>query len=836
MLRRLGGKNHGGLMKTVTAIAGTVSGLLFVIGCQAVTSSAAYQVLPVAGSGGSAEPDPVVAHQVDAQPLAVAPEDLTAVVRQYCVACHNDALLTGNLSLMSFEVPEAAEHAEVAEKMILKLRTHMMPPPGMPRPGGDTLTLLVETLEQIVDDAADDAPRPGTRTFQRLNQADYRQEIYDLFGLEVEAGDWLPADSYLSNFNNMSAVQAMSPTLLNGYLNAATVITRMAVGEPDAVATPTEYKLSLYASQHPWDHVEGAPFGTRGGMAVMHSFLADGEYQFEMGLLGQGGTGSRFEDIDVSINGERVALMGVERGVNLRERVPGVMTEPILVPAGQHRVSAAFVRRAEGPYEDLQRPHDWSMAGHGASSWGTTIAPHLQTIRIIGPYNPTGVSETESRRRIFTCYPDEVDEQRACAESILTRLASEAYRRDATERDVEQLMQFYDVDAEQDGFEVGIRTGIQAILVSPHFVFRVERQPDGIQAGEVYQVGDVELASRLSFFLWGAPPDDELLELANEGRLNDPRVLEEQTRRMLADPRSESLGRRFASQWLRLQDMDKVHPDAFWFPNYDQNVADAMKRETAMFFNNLVQEDRSALELYTADYTFVNERLARHYGIPGVVGPQFQRVDYPDANRRGVLGHGSVQVLTSLGNRTSPVLRGKWVMEVLLGTTPPPPPPGVPTLEETAGNREGRMLTTRERMEQHRRNPICMACHQYMDPIGLALDNFDVTGQLRIRENGMTLDTRGTFYDGSPVTSPQDLTEVLLKRPLPLMRNFALNLLAYAVGRTAEYTDMPTVRAITEEARQNDYRMATFVLGVVNSDPFRMKQAEIAADAEAGAQ
>jgi len=394
-------------------------------------------------------------------------------------------------------------------------------------------------------------------------------------------------------------------------------------------------------------------------------------------------------------------------------------------------------------------------------------------------------------------------------------------------------MSFYEIGAAEGGFELGVRMALQAILASPYFVFRVENQPSSAAAGESYELGDADLASRLSFFLWGAPPDEELLALARQGKLSDEKVLEQQARRLLADPRAgDALAERFVAQWLRLQDLDKMHPDPNFYPNYDENVAASMRTETKMFFSNLVREDRGLLELYTADYTFVNERLARHYRIPNVSGSHFRRVQYPDATRRGILGQGSMLIQTSLAIRTSPVLRGKWVMEVLLGTPPPPPPPNVPTLDQTEGAKDGRFLTTRERMELHRRNPVCSACHQFMDPIGLALDNFDATAQWRNRENGVPLDTRGNFYDGTTITNPSELVAVLMKRPIPLVRNFTTNLMAYSLGRRVEYADQPAIRAIAREAEKNDYRMSSFILGVVKSDAFRMKKADaVAADA-----
>jgi hypothetical protein len=525
------------------------------------------------------------------------------------------------------------------------------------------------------------------------------------------------------------------------------------------------------------------------------------------------------------VDGEQVALVRYGGNIDFQGRKDfPIEAEPLFIRAGQRRVTAAFVRQMDGPYEDLIRPHDWSLTGTEVS-YGTTSLPHLTSLTIEGPHNPVGVSETPTRRRIFTCRPTAASEEEACAEEIIARLAAEAYGRPVDEGDVADLMEFYRLGLGDGGFEIGIRTALEAILASPHFLFRMEREPSGVRPGESYRLADLDLATRLSLFLWGENPDAELLTAAREGRLSNARVLEQQTRRMLADARSEALATRFASLWLRLQDLDKVRPDAFQFPNYSQQLTDAMRRETELFFYNLVREDRSLLELIDADYTFLNERLARHYGIQGVVGEEFRRVAYPGPERRGLLGHGSVLVQTSLGNRTSPVLRGKWVMEVLLGTPPPPPPPGVPDLEETAGVAAGRVLTTRERMERHRANPTCNACHRFMDPIGLALDNFDVTGKWRIRENGMPLDTRGTFYDGTDIGSADELAAVLLKRPTPLVRNFTTNLLAFALGRRVDYTDQPLVRAIANRAEQDDYRMTTFILEVVKSDAFRMKQA-----------
>jgi hypothetical protein len=759
-------------------------------------------------------------------------EDLTEVVQRTCVACHNDAALTAGLSLQSFDVAAADDVPEVTEKVIRKLRAGMMPPPGMPRPAGDTMQVLVETLESVIDEAARRAPNVGDRPFQRLNRAEYEASVHALLGLEIDAGDYLPLDTKSENFDNIADVQVLSPTLLDAYLNAAAEISRLAVGDPDAAPGDKNYEISGYNSQ--WERVEGAPYGTRGGLSVIHTFPADGEYVLRLAFDhtttgGFQGRGTRFEKVEVSIDGEPVAVVLVDQWMTVAD-VNGVNqeTEPFFVKAGPRRLSAVFVQQFEGPIEDLTSPHEWSLADReiGANgNTGITQVPHLKDVTVRGPFEVTGVSDNPLRERIFSCRPAGPGEERPCAEEIVERLGSEAFRRSLTDDDVQGLMGFYDMGASDGGFEVGVRTALQAILASPDFYFRFEPPEGRIQIGENYRIADHALASRLSFFLWGSPPDGELLSLAERGRLSDSGTLEQQVRRMLADPRAEALATRFAAQWLRLQDLDKIHPDANLFPDFNQQLADAMRRETETFFYNLIREDGSFLDLYSADYTFVNEQLARHYGIPGVMGRDFQRVDYPDQRRKGLLGHGSVLTLTSIAGRTSPVLRGKWVMEVLMGTPPPPPPPGVPDLEQTGASVEARILTTRERMEMHRASTQCRSCHQFMDPIGLALDNFDVTGKWRVRENGMPLDTRGEMYDGTPVQNLNDLQQALLKRPAPLIRTFTQNLLAYALGRRVEWYDQPTVRSIANEAEENDYRMSSFILGVVTSDAFQMKRA-----------
>jgi len=809
-------------------------------GASLAVFGAAFVVLGGAQMSGAGPamraPASVSAHRSAAESKTSSADD-NEVVEEYCVRCHSDRRLRGNLSLESFDATRPELAPEVAEKMIVKLRAGMMPPPGVSRPAGDTLTVLVEALEERIDEAAARRPNPGGRTFQRLNQAEYARSVHDLLGLEIDASRLLPLDTKSANFDNIADVQLLSPTLLDAYLNAAATVSRLAVGDPEASPSSTTYTNPGYASQ--WERVEGAPYGTRGGISVTHNFIADGEYVFRMAFEhtttgGFYGGVTAGEQIEVSIDGERVALLDMDRwmsvadpnGVNMR-------TEPIFVRAGPHRVTAAFLKQSEGPVPDLLSPHDWSLADRqvGVSGYGITALAHLKDLVVAGPTDVKGVSETPSRRLVFSCRPTTPDEARPCASEIIERLAPKAFRRPLDDDDREALLGFYEMGADEGGFEIGVRTAIEAMLASPDFVFRMEEAPHDVEIGENYRIADVDLASRMSFFVWGLPPDDELLSLAAAGKLSEPSVLRAQVERMLADERSEALATRFAAQWLRLDDLDKVHPDRLLFPDFHQQLADDLRRETETFFAHLVHDDRSVFELFTADYSYMNERVARHYGIDGVVGERFRRVAYPGDKRRGILGHASVLTLTSHAGRTSPVLRGKWVMEVLMGTPPPPPPPNVPTLEETEEATDGRLLTTRERMEAHRANPTCNSCHRFIDPIGLALDSYDVTGRWRIRENGMPLDTRGELYDGTPVTSPAELNTALLARPIPLVRTFTQNLMAYALGRRVEYYDQPTVRAIVDRAERNGYRLSSFVVGIVESDAFQMQRAGAVADA-----
>ena len=761
-------------------------------------------------------------------PTTLSVADQREIIADFCVTCHDDDKEKGGLTLEKFDPARAEMNAAVAEKMIRKLRAGMMPPAGSERPETPTLMALAASLEGRLDAHAAKNPNPGRRTFQRLNRAEYANAIRELLGLDVDVSAFLPPDTISHNFDNIADVQSVSPTVLEGYLRAAARISRDAIGDPDAAPGSTTYRVPRTASQ--LAHVEGAPFGTRGGLSVVHNFPADGEYSFRMMLhsipTGQlYGSTVRGEQIEVSINGARVALLDINP--RMSEADPNGMnlqTPPVMVRAGPQRVSAAFIQRFEGPVDDLLAPIEQTLADTQiGSATGVHTLPHLRDLAVMGPQKVTGVSDTPTRRRIFTCRPLSAAEDRACATEIVTALARQAYRRPVTTDDVKGLLKFYDEGRTRD-FEAGIRTALQALLASPHFILRIEEAPK-VKAGHNYRIGTVDLASRLSFFLWAAPPDEDLLAAASNGALSTPAGLEKQVRRMLGDPRATALADRFAAQWLRLQDLDKIHPDPLLYPNYDHTLADAMERETELLFEHIVREDRDVLELLTADYTFVNARLARHYGIPNVVGTSFRRVSLAETNRRGVLGHGSVLTMTSVADRTSPVLRGKWVLEVLFGAPPPPPPDDVPDLAETKAASGNRLLSVRERLEAHRASPACTSCHKVIDPLGLALENFDVTGAWRIKDSFVSVDASGVLFDGSKLDGPVALREALLKHRETVLRTFTENLMAYSLGRRIEPFDMPTVRSIVRNASGSGHKFSAFVLGIVKSPAFQMMKA-----------
>jgi mono/diheme cytochrome c family protein len=760
-----------------------------------------------------------------------AAESATQTVKQYCVSCHNDRGKGGGLSLADFDVARTTAHPETAEKMIRKLRAAMMPPAGARRPDEAILQDLRRALETRMDQWAASNPNPGWRPFQRLTRAEYAQAVKDLLDVDVDVSAYLPPDTMSQGFDNIADTQRSSPALPQGYLRAASQISRLAVG--DRTAAPTTATYRVLATENQMRYVEGTPFGSRGGTAVVHTFPADGLYRFHATLVrtvsGElfGNTAvymaGRNELLEISVNGERVAVLEVEQGMSdAGEKGLTLDTPPIAIKAGPRRIAAAFVPRSVGPVDDLLAPIDQTLIDTRiGTGYGVTMAPHLQELAIAGPMSVAGVSDTPSRRKIFTCTPASASQERACATDILRRLATQAYRGPVRD-DLNDLLSFY-TQARADGgdFEEGIRFGVQGILANPRFMFRMEQTPPA--GNDVYRLTDVDLASRLSFFLWGTLPDQELMKAANDGTLGNAAVLDRQVKRMLADSRSRALSTRFAAQWLRLQDVDKVRPDGLLYPNWDGSLSESFVRETELFFDSIVRENRSVMDLITADYTFVNERLARHYGSANVTGPEFRRVSLEEP-RRGLLTQGSILLLTSVADRTSPVQRGKWVLQVLLGSPPPPPPPNVPALEDTKASADGRFLSVRERMEQHRSNPACMSCHRVIDPLGLALENFDVVGRYRIKDNGVTVDSTGELYDGTQMEGAAGLRNALIKHKDAFLMSFAENLMTYALGRRLEAYDMPVLRAIVRDAAKQNDRIGAFIAGITRSAAFQMSR------------
>jgi Protein of unknown function (DUF1592)/Protein of unknown function (DUF1588)/Protein of unknown function (DUF1585)/Protein of unknown function (DUF1587)/Protein of unknown function (DUF1595)/Planctomycete cytochrome C len=801
------------------------------LGLAAQTSPAPKKPATASASAPAPKPAIAVAHKTAPLAAAAPQPDLT---KQYCTGCHSEKGKAGGLSLVAFDPTRADQNAEVAEKIIHKLRLGMMPPPGVRRPEGDTLTQFAAALETKIDAAATLRPNPGRRPFQRLNRAEYARSVHELLDLDIDVNAFLPPDTLSAGYDNIADVQTFSPTLMEGYLRAAGRISTLAVG--DRNASPSEATFKVPRTQSQMKHIDGTPWGTRGGIAVTHTFPADGDYSFRIMLHGTptgqlfGSVSSRSEQIDLSINGERVALLDIDYKISETDKNGLNLTTPrIHVKAGPQRLAAAFIQKFDGVVDDLVAPIDYTLADteYGDNA-GITILPHVRDFSITGPYKVTGVSDTPSRRKVFVCRPTSQADEIPCARRILSTLASEAYRGTANNEDVESLMEFYGDARKGHDFEAGVKAALQALLASPKFVFRFESTPPMAKPGQTYRVSDLDLASRLSFFVWNTVPDAELVKVATAGTLHTPAVLEKQVRRMLADSRVESLSTRFASQWLRLQDVEKIHPDALLFPGFDNELASSYKRETELFFDSIVREDRNILDLLTADYTFVNERIARVYRMPNIVGENFRRVDVPD-ERRGILGQGSMLMQTAVADRTSPVQRGKWIMEVLLGSPPPPAPqdPAPPPLDDTkSATASGKPLSTRERMEEHRKNPACASCHKVIDPLGLALDNFDVLGAWRIKDNGVAVDANGVMYDGTKMNGPADLRSALLSHSEGLIRNFTDNLMSYAIGRRIEYYDQPSIRAIAKKAAQNGNRFSSFVMGIVNSPAFQMSTAE----------
>ncbi len=709
--------------------------------------------------------------------------------------------------------------------MIRKLRAGMMPPAGARRPEPAQIAALAQALEARVDRVSLTNPNPGSRPFQRLNRAEYGRAVKDMLGIDIDVASLLPADTISNGFDNVADAQNFSTTLMESYLRAAAKVTALAIGDKEAAATESNYRVPKTASQ--LARVDGAPFGTRGGISVLHTFPADGDYVFKVELHSNAcgvlfGGPNEGESVEVSVDGERKAIIKIDPRMAETTTGLSLKTPAFHLTAGEHRVTAAFIQRFEGPVNDLIAPIDHTLADTQIGvALGITTLPHVKDFSIVGPYNVTGISDTASRRKIFTCRPTSSADDAVCAGKIVRGLATQAFRAPVSERDFTALMKFYADSRKEGDFEYAIGGAIEAILASPQFLFRLESTPTTLRAGAAYRLSDTELASRLSYFIWGSSPDAELARLASSGRLSAPGVYDKQVVRMLADPRSEALSKRFARQWLRLGDVEGVLPDAVAYPYFDRTLGDAFVTESEMFFDSIVREDRSILDLLTADYSFVNERIARHYGIPNVTGNAFRRVMLPP-ERRGILTHGSVLVLTSVADRTSPVMRGKWVMEVMMGSPPPPPPPDIPAFEETKGAVAGKVLTVRERMEVHRANPTCMSCHRVIDPIGLALENYDVTGKYRIKDAGVAVDTASVLYDGTPIDGPGGLRAALLKHQDVFLLSFTENLMTYALGRRLEGQDMWAVRRVIRDAGKNQLKISAFVQAVASSPLFTM--------------
>jgi cytochrome c551/c552 len=768
--------------------------------------------------------------------------------RTYCLACHNDKLKTGGLSLESLSLNRASTDAEMLEKVVRKVRAGLMPPAGARRPERPQLDAFAASIETAIDQAAAGAPNPGRAPLHRMNRVEYANAIRDLLALDVDSSTLLPADDSSHGFDNIADVLSVSPSLLERYVSAAAKVSRLAVGERNAPPTQVTYTVKGDLSQN--QTLDGQPLGTRGGTSVRHNFPVDGEYQIKLSLLklsfGQVfGEGAEGEELEVTLNRQRVKLFKLDEvpmffmrevpGSHpakpkptdpLEERVkmtPDIRLEfKLKVPAGPQTIGVAFLNKSYAANEDLvKRPVSSTYDVFIGMQYGYTTAPHLSRVVITGPYNPAGISDTPSRRRVFVCRPASAADETPCARQIISALARRAYRHAPTGADLESLLTSYQEEKTRTGnFETGVEMALRRILADPEFIFRFEPTPAGVAAKTSYRISDTELASRLSFFLWSSIPDDELLKLAIDGTLHQPAILEQQTRRMLADPKGRALVTNFANQWLFLRDLKNANPDVTVFPDFDDNLRQGFQRETEMLFESIMQEDRSVLDLLDADYTFVNERLAKLYGIPNVYGPDFRRVAVPSDARRGLLGQGSLLLVTSNANRTSPVIRGKWILENLLGSQAPLPPPDVPPLEEkpTATAR-----SVRERIEQHRSNPACAGCHKIMDPIGLSLENFDAIGRWRSADEGVAIDASGQLVDGTAINGPAGLRQALLARGDVFVAALTEKLLMYGVGRETKYYDMPTVRAVMRDAAKNRYRLSDLILGIVKSQAFQMR-------------
>jgi len=795
-----------------------------------VLLAAGWMAITVANSGSLQ----AAAAQQPATPSATASsataDSRRALLDRYCVTCHNDKMKTAGsvpVSLQTLDTANAPAGADVWETVIRKVRTGAMPPLGRPRPDPAAMDAFATSLETEIDRAAAARPFPGrTETLHRLNRTEYQNAIRDILALDIDAKALVPADDQSYGFDNIAGVLKISPTLLERYMGAAREISRIAVGASNLPPGSETFRMVSDTSQY--SRRDGMPFGTRGGMSVSYNFPRDAEYDIKVELLDLfAGAPIREEhELEITIDGERVKVfkLAPDQTPQTLDPADSYRTGPedmlvrVAAKAGPRVVAAAFIKKTDALAESVRQPFD---RPHGEGDY-LMYQPHIGTLTIAGPFNSSGVESTPSRSRIFTCQPAKASEETACARQIVSTLARRAYRRPVTDADVKSLMTFYAEGQASGGFEVGVERAVRALLVSPSFLFRVVADPAGAAPDTVYRLSDIDLASRISFFLWSSVPDDQLLDVAAQGKLKNPAELERQVRRMLADPRSEALAKNFAGQWLRLRNISGALPNDVIFPNFGEGLRLDFVRETEMFFDSILRENRSVIELLTANYTFVNERLAKHYGIRDVYGSDFRRITLTDPNRRGLLGQGSILTVTSYSDRTSPVGRGKWVLENVLGTPPPPPPPNVPALKPDPN--PGRLLSMRERMVQHRANPVCASCHSRMDPLGLALENFDAVGRWRSHMIGGTpIDVTGVTPDGTKFDGPAELRGLLVRNPEQFATVVAEKLLIYALGRGLEYYDGPAIRQITRGAAAGNYTLASLIVGVVKSTPFQMR-------------
>ena len=775
--------------------------------------------------GGAAYPQTARQEPASASSLPTSPQ--RALLNRYCATCHNEKLKTAGLALDKMDLESVSSGAPVWEKVVRKLRTDAMPPTGAPQPDKPAKDALATYLETALDTAAVTKPNVGRPAIHRLNRAEYTNAIRDLLALDIDGESLLPADDSGYGFDNIGDVLSVSPLLLERYMSVARQISRLALGDPTIRPAVRTYNVPKFLLQD--DRVsEALPFLSHGGIAIRHSFPLEGEYLLRIRLK-KNRTGSIIglgepHQLDARLDGARVKLFTIGSNVgnveNLKpEEVEAALDVRFQAKAGMHLVGVAFLDESSLT-EGMLKPTLAKLLSYDRGP--TKGEPGVESVAIGGPYDAKGSGDTPSRRTILVCHPSGVAEEEPCARTILSTLARRAYRRPATHADLQTLLDSYKAGRSGKSFEAGIGMALQAMLDSPDFLFRVERDPPKIAPSTAYRISDLELASRLSFFLWSSLPDEQLLDLAEHGKLKDRAVLEQQVRRMLRDSRAKALVDNFAGQWLDLRSLRSVAPNEDTFIEFDESLREAFETEMKLFFESMLHEDRSVPDLLNANYTFVNERLARHYGIPNIYGSRFRRVTLTDEARFGLLGKGSILTVTSYPNRTSPTLRGKWVMDNILGTPPPPPPANVPDLQE---GKDTERLTMRQRMEQHRTNPVCASCHSRMDPLGFALDNFDAIGKWRATETtaNLPIDASGVLPDGTKFQGPAELRKILLSHPEQFVTVVTEKMLTYALGRGTEYYDEPAVRKILREDAASGYRWSTLILGIVKSEPFQMR-------------